>query len=1063
MLDRLLLWTVVLLPVFTVVGAVLHARWKRQSPARRTREMLSLGIASTLAIGVGLIFVFRTEQNAATSRHVHFQNPLTLLWLMPLYLGILLIQWRTLAGLNPGRKWLAFLFRSAILILLVLALAGLQMVVEKDLLSVLYILDRSKSVPVGEAQKALEWINTTLPEKPADDKVGLLVFGGKVATEVWPSATFHAPNVKNIKAEVAPDQTNIAEALRRAASTFEEGAARRLVLFTDGSETHGEALKEIKDLASKGVSIWIVPLSRSDTAEMLIEEVKAPPDVQWEQPFDVRVKVQANITTKARLRLFTGDRVGPSAFEKTVDLEPGPNLFTFKDMVLRSGGPHQIEALLEPLFQRDDTLKENNRAYTFTDVQTDSRILILTSDLGEVEFLRRALEGEKIALDVRSGATLPSNPEEYRRYDCIVLANLGRSMFSESQMAVIESCVKDQGAGLVMIGGDQSFGAGGYLGTPIERALPVSMDLQNQRIMPSGALGLVLHTCEFADGNAWGKKIAKAAINTLSPQDYAGLLYFGGPWGPGGEKWLFTPTKVSRKPWMFAQIDTCEPGDMPNLDSIVGMAVTSLSNLANVSLKHVIVITDGDPSPPTAATIGAAKAGKVTITIITIFPHGGGDISTMKEVAKQTGGRYYSADDPRKLPQIFIKEAAVVRKNLIHQDERGIPLEIGSKGELLRDFGNEYPKVDAFVVTEPKERAELHLYAIKEGEKCPVLARWHYGLGKSVAFTSDATNRWGKRWVSWPSYKKYWSNIIHWVSRKRMPTNYVVRMPTRKGEMQKVIVEGFDKQGQLKNFSRLIGTANEPGVGENMDAQSHGLSFTQTAPGQYEAEFPVKAHGAYTITVIDMSDPANPSSFVTGMANSYSAEFKQLEVDFKALQAFSEAAGENSLKDLATLAKAPNTSHPFAHDLPPTLNPTDFFWPLVLAALCLFPLDVALRRLHVDPLVAWGWLGEKLAPVVVFIKSKGGVVADAAAAVVQAGPQAPPVPLMPSGADSRAAQSRYEQAGTSDAAQGVDFNPLPLEAQQPKAVGGAKLTPVDAAASDYTRALLKAKRKAKKE
>lgn len=1063
-LEQLLFLAVVLLPAVTVAGAVLYGRWKNQPSAKRLREIA----VAALVLGGGLfgfvawyLELFSQTPSSASAR-IHFQNPQLLLWLLPVYAALLWLQAHSLSGLNKGRLWFAFLFRSAVLVLLFLALAGLQMVTEKDVLTVLYAIDRSKSVPASEASRALEYIKATLPEKRADDKAGLIVFGGKAATEVWPSVAFQAPETKDLKAEVQSDATNLADALKRAGNTFEEGSGKRLVVFTDGRSTHGDANAELARLKAQGVDVWIVPLSRSDSAEILIEDVRVPPELKWAQPFDARVKIQSNIATKARVRLFTGDRVGASAYETVVDLKPGANMAVFPQLILKSGGPHQIEAVIEPLSQRDDTLAENNHAYTFTDVETDSRILVLTSDLAEVKQLREALEGEKVSLDVRSGASLPENPEEYRRYDCIVLANLARAFLSDQQMSVIESCVRDQGAGLVMIGGDQSFGAGQYLGTPVERALPVSMELKNQKIMPSGALGIVLHTCEFPDGNAWGKKIAKAAINVLSPQDYAGLLYFGWSVGNSGETWLFRPTLVSRKQWMFGLIDGCEPGDMPNLDAIVSMAVQGIAALPRISLKHVIVITDGDPSPPTAATIAAAKSAKISVTIITIYPHGGADVSTMKQVAQATGGRYYSADDPRKLPQIFIKEAAVVRKNLIYSDEKGIPLSLGSTGELLKDFGRDFPKVKAFVVTAPKDRAEMHLYTVVEGEKVPVLSRWHYGLGKSVAFTSDATNRWAPDWVSWQGYKKFWTNTFHWVSRRRVPSNYSVSMPPRKGETQKVLVEGIDAQGNYINFSKLIGTATEPGVGEDLDAAAHRLNFVQTAPGRYEAEFPVAKQGAYTITVTDMSDPSKPNSMVTGMANSYSAEFLHLDVDHKALEQLAVTAGEGRKKDLAKLLREPSLQHAFVHDLPPVNNPTDYFWWMVLAALCVFPFDVAVRRLHIDPLVAFAWLGAKLAPVFAAIRTRGGAVKDAVAEAARQQAPAPPQPLMPTGPESRAAQSRYEQEGGSSAAQDIDLKPQ-LDPKKPAAVGGAKLTPVDNAASDYTRALLKAKKKAKRD
>ncbi|MCW8130840.1 MAG: VWA domain-containing protein [Planctomycetota bacterium] len=1062
--EQLIFLFVVSLPVLTVAGAILHHRWKTQPSARRVREIVVLGtLIACAAFGFAAWYLelFATRASSQSSR-VHFQNPQTLLWLLPFYVAILLLQAHSLSGLSKGRLWFAFLFRSAMLILLMLALAGLQMVVERDILSVIYAIDRSKSVPGAEAQRALDWIKSVQNEKRADDKVGLIVFGGKAAAEVWPNTAFQTPALKDLKAEVHPDATNIADALKRAGNSFEEGTGRRLVLFTDGRQTQGEAREEITRLKAQGVDLWVVPLSRSDTAEMLIEEVKVPAELKWERPFDARVRIQSNVTARARVRLFTGDRVGPSAYEQIVDLKPGSQTVQFSGLVLKTGGPHQIEAIVEPLSQRDDTLAENNHMYTFTDVETDSRILVLTSDLAEVKQLREALEGEKVSLDVRSGASLPENPEEYRRYDCIVLANLARAFLSDQQMSVIESCVKDQGAGLVMIGGDQSFGAGQYLGTPVERALPVSMELKNQKIMPSGALGIVLHTCEFGEGNAWGKKISKAAINVLSPQDYAGLLYFGGPWNGSGETWLFRPTLVARKQYMFSLIDGCEPGDMPNLDTIVSMAVQSLAALQRVSLKHVIVITDGDPAPPTPATLAAAKSAKITITVVTIFPHGGADVSTMKDVAKATGGRYYSADDPRKLPQIFIKEAAVVRKNLIYSDEKGIPLSIGSTGELLRDFGQDYPKVKAFVVTAPKDRAEMHLFATVEGEKVPVLSRWHYGLGKSIAFTSDATNRWAPDWVSWPSYKKFWTNAIQWVSRQRMPSNFTVSMPPRKGDTQKILVEGVDAQGNYINFAKLVGSATEPGVGEDLDAVSHRLNFVQTEPGRYEAEVPVNKNGAYTVTITDLTDPSKPNSLVSGFANSYSAEFLHLDVDHKALKDFGDLAGEGRLKDLAKLAKDPRATHPFVHDLPPVANPQDYFWWLLVAAVCLFPFDVAVRRLHIDPLVAWNAVWARLAPMLELIKSKGGAVKDAVAEA-SAKPAPPPAPsLMPTGSDSREAQSRYEDAGGSEAAAGLDLRPQ-ADPKKPAAVGGAKLTPVDNAASDYTRALLKAKKKAKRD
>ena len=573
-----------------------------------------------------------------------------------------------------------------------------------------------------------------------------------------------------------------------------------------------------------------------------------------------------------------------------------------------------------------------------------------------------------------------------------------------------------------------------------------------------------LHTCEFADGNSWGKKISKAAIDVLSPQDYAGLLYFG--WGgpnTSGNAWLFMPTPVVRKQWMFKLIDGCEPSDMPDLDGIVSMAVNSLARLQNVSLKHCIVITDGDPSPPTSGTIAAAKKGKITITVVTIAPHGGADVAAMKNTAEQTGGSYYNPTDPRTLPQIFVKEAAIVRKSLIYQDDKGIPVSLGSPGEVLREFGQDFPKVNAFVVTSLKDRAELHLWTTVEGEKIPILARWNYGLGKALAFTSDSGARWAPQWASWQSYQKFWSNLFHWCCRQRMPAQHKIDLKIE-GDKAHVYVEALDADGKYKSFARLIGSASDPRMGQDPDAAAHALTFRMTAPGRYEAEFPVTKEGAYTVAVTDLSDPAKPNSLVTGLANSYSKEFS-LDLEGRESQTFFATLPEGiHKKDLAELLREPLKTGLYAHDLPPQQAPRDFFWPLLLAALCLIPFDIAVRRLRVEPAAAAAWLGDRLAPVFGFLRAKKEQLAEAAAEVARksAEERAPPPPLVPTGDASRAAQSRYEQAGGSKDAKEMDLKPQ-AELKKPAAVGGTKVSAADEAASDYTRALLKAKKRARKD
>ena len=147
------------------------------------------------------------------------------------------------------------------------------------------------------------------------------------------------------------------------------------------------------------------------------------------------------------------------------------------------------------------------------------------------------------------------------------------------------------GAGLIMLGGRDSFGAGGWMNTPVEKALPVDMQIKALKVQGIGAMALIMHASEIAEGNYWQKVVAKAAINALSSYDYAGLLHW-----EGQEAWLFTLRPIgSGRSSMLRAIDRMTPGDMPDFDPSLQMAMKGLNGVKDAMTKHIVVISDGDP------------------------------------------------------------------------------------------------------------------------------------------------------------------------------------------------------------------------------------------------------------------------------------------------------------------------------------------------------------------------------------------------------------------------------------------------------------------------------------
>ena len=150
----------------------------------------------------------------------------------------------------------------------------------------------------------------------------------------------------------------------------------------------------------------------------------------------------------------------------------------------------------------------------------------------------------------------------------MILGNVPKDSLTESQQRLIEANVHDMGAGLIMLGGENSFGAGGWMNTPIEKALPVDMQIKAMKVQGKGALVQIMHATEIPEGNYWMKVIAQEAIKTLSSYDYCGMVHWEGR-RPGCSR---SKQVGNSKASMLRAIDRMQPGDMPAFDPTLQMA-----------------------------------------------------------------------------------------------------------------------------------------------------------------------------------------------------------------------------------------------------------------------------------------------------------------------------------------------------------------------------------------------------------------------------------------------------------------------------------------------------------
>jgi uncharacterized membrane protein len=851
------------------------------------------------------------------------------LWLLPLALGwIIWLTWKSDVQISRWRRWLAFSLRFLVVTMIVLALAGLQWLHPQEGMNVFFLLDRSDSIPSPQQDFERAYVTNSAEQKKSIDKAGMIVFGSEASIETTANA---AMGEGKIQAVVGTERTDIGGAIRLGTAAFPETGQKRLVLMSDGNENMGDAMQAVLAARSLGVTMDVLPMGIKRGNDVSVEKLTVPSKLKKGQVFEVKIFVQSDRATPATLRLYRNDQY---LGEQKVELSAGKNLFAFPQTLSEPDFYHYDVRVEAP----GDTVPQNNRASAFTSVRGEPRVLLVSSDPDGDKPLAAALQSARLETKQVGVNGFPGTLAEMQSYDAIFLSNVAAGDLGNDLQKLLESAVRDFGVGLVCVGGDQTYAAGAYRGTPLEETLPVNMELDSKKVLPSGAVALVMHGMEFANGNQVARDCAVGVLQALGPQDEMGVVLWDGT-----EHWLFPMTKVGDKKALGKEIAGMNQGDLPGFEGVMGLAHEGLKK-STANLKHMIVFSDGDPNAPSPTLMNQIVADRITVSTVLIAGHAGPN--TMIWIADHGKGRFYNVTSADELPQIFIKEAAVILKSAIYEEP--FKPQLKSSTEVVRGIGaTEYPALLGYVATTPKSLAEIPLVTDK-GD--PLLAHWQFGLGRAVAFTSDAKAKWAKNWLGWDKYQEFWSQIGQWALRRLENADFNTEVSVDKGQGE-IMTDALDEQGNYRNFLDLDGVVVSP-KGEKFN-----VHLEQTGPGHYEAKFPTKEVGTYMLNLLDKKDGKVRGSQVMGASINYSPEFNSSEPNLNLLRRLAESGGGRIIDP-----DNPADST-FQHDRRKTYQPRDLWDWLLKLAVILFPIDVGVRRIQLDRdemLRAWrklrGWI-----------------------------------------------------------------------------------------------------------
>jgi len=841
------------------------------------------------------------------------------------------LQPRTLASL---------LVRCGLITSVVLALAGLQSVQRTNKMAVVFLIDASDSIGPAGVETATRFVRDALHMMRPDgsDQAAVVVFGADAQIERGMSSV---RDLAQIGTQVRSAGTNIEGAIRLGLSLLPTDSAKRLILLSDGKQTVGDADSAARLVQATNARLDAVALPSVQGPDAAIERIDAPQRASVGQVIPLQIVVRSNQAMPAQLTVFAGPDV---VAQESVNLVTGQNEFSVRASATRAG----FSAFRVQLTAAQDVQPQNNTLSASVIVGGPPRVLLVsvppspsatTPGVDETSALKAALKAAGIVFDEVSPRAMPSEIQSLASYQSILLVNVPARELSLRAMYSIQSYVRDIGGGLVAIGGPNSFGVGGYFKTPLEETLPVDMQVKDPKRFPSVSIVVVMDksgSMSAQENGVMKLRLASEAAARVAEQanddDEVTVIAFDtdpvdfiGPF-PGRDRQKYLSRILSIAPG---------GGGIYIYESLqVAQKVVSKSTKQS---KFIILLADGNDSEHQEGARELVRKmqadNNTTLTAVAIGD--GSDVGFLKNIAAIGKGRFHLTDKAATLPTIFTEETALAQRSYIVEQEF-FPKQ-GATSPILSGITT-VPALQGYIASTAKPAAQVIL---KANASDPLLASWQYGLGRAVAFTSDATGRWAKNWVQWTDFPKFWAQTVRWTILERGQSTIQASIQQHGDQ---TVISADVPEGRVADDLRLNATVIDA------DGKTRDVTLSQTAPGRYEAETYLDQAGAYFVRVKPVIS-ATQTAAQTPVLSSTLNEATVAYVRPYSPEYAPTTGGEGSLRDWSTLGGGALLTSPastFVLNAPVATSRTDLFpWLLALAAL-LLPFDVGLRRITIS-------------------------------------------------------------------------------------------------------------------
>jgi Mg-chelatase subunit ChlD len=818
------------------------------------------------------------------------------------------------------RPLLALVLRMMLLIALVLSLAGMRLVRTVDNVTVVFLIDGSDSVSPTQREWAMQYITEALALQNPDDRASVVVFGKRALVERAPT---HLETLRQLTSAPIGNRTNIAEAIQLGLALLPSDSQKRLVLLSDGEENMGRAREAARLAAVRGVPLDVVPLPEESGDDVLVGGLDAPDQAHEGQSLTLIARIHSTIATRGQLQVFAD---GELVATQEVDIPAGPTALPL-NVEGEEAGFHRYEVHLEA---QGDTQAINNRAAAFTMVQGPPRILVIASDADQAAPLRNVLTAAGAQVEVVPPDRAPAEQTRLKSYTAVVLLNVLAHDVPRAVKEALPIYVREQGGSLAMVGGHESFGAGGWRRSAISDVLPVKLEREDTLRRPDVGLVLVIDRSgsmsERAGPAVTKLDLAKEAVYQatlgLEHYDQVGVIVFDTV-----ADWVLPVQKLPHLLNIERALSQFTADGGTDIRSGIEPATQALQTI-DAKVRHVILLTDGIASSNYTDLIDEMNANGVTITIVSI---GSGANPQLEQIAQRGGGRYYEVTALEEIPRIFLSETIIAAGRDI-EEGAFLPV-VALPAPIVRGL-ERIPSLYGYNVTRPRPAARTILTT---PDGTPILAQWQYGLGSSLAWTSDLKHQWARDWVSWDEFPTFGRKLLD------------MMLPPEQTEGLELEAKTEGSQAIFELTTRPSDDATDPLRGEpgppqiearllDPNEESIPLQFEQVGPGHYRAVVDVDTPGSYLAQVAVVGSNGKAGSVSSGLVVAYSPEYRERTINPTLLHNLATTTGGASTPPASDLFTSPGQTVGTVRDVS---------LPLLWLVLLLVPLDIAARRLLV--------------------------------------------------------------------------------------------------------------------